>query len=491
MRAEEMVEWAALAEMHRSLRDPGSTVWREACTALGARAFSSPEAREELLRMLQCPCRELRLRGAVALAGLAPLDAEGARELAQQYLLDETTWQDPLLADALFALLPDLPAQFSQDLLSIALAPENVVARASMAASLGGCWKWPEHLPETLANDPSPHVRASLVLSLPSLRGHPSAENARHLLETSDEEWLRTFVEDEFEPPPMAGPDPETQAPEDAPALESEADDVAHAEPMPPDPSPDPTDAEADASPPSPSEEPGPAHEDENAEQEPPEDEEPPVEDPLAVETEALVQQALASLESRDCPMHLTVRVEAFLDAHPELVIETLRPLVSSPGALSLLDGLAYLARSLEVGQTCRVLHRMLVPSREHADRRLQDLAAVLHAQHGERADLVRERTAATREALCLRGPRDMLAWLARREAGGDRMWAPLGEALQGLECGTGMVALQEALAQFEQGIHPATDDNARLWDVLFGMVVEAWTEILDQEIQNQVSGAG
>lgn len=423
--------------LYRLLRDPRRAVWEDACYMAGQRAIRDPRAFNMVNDLLQGPLRELRLRGVLALASMADGRPDVVAEFFLSGLADADYAEDPVLMDALCTLPAHLPSEIGTDLLTRAARDEREAVRAAAAASVSLWAEIPNGLLFELALDPSSLVRCSLAFAVCRVIERDEAQQAAMLLADAEETFLREFLAREL---------PRTDATIDL--LAKLAAD------------PDPR-----------------------------------VRDTARV---GIPDEDAAAAQFGEQPTAWYSRVSALeqrLDKHPEETFDILRPLLDSEEGLAVLDPLSHLCRNTDVGALCRALRQLLEPGHMRAEERMLTVYEMLGQPSHPAAAAFKTLIAYTVDALRVRHPSHAVMWAARIRAetayveaaawlDGLGRLCDLAEAMEGQ-----FESLSDALALLDESAASIRAEFALPERMILLLVIERWSDMLDQEIQDQVAG--
>ena len=417
--------------LRRHAREPEAEVWALATQALGLRAGAEPLVAAALEEMLLAPLAEVRLRGVRALETLAAHHPEPVIGFVRESLNGDVA--DPVLAEAVLAVLPHLDRGEALEMLERALCDEREAVRAAAVASLAA---WPERPTvgwTELARDPSPLVRAGLAQVLIPVDTFGEAADAWHALATSEEPYVRAFVADALRAAGDGNPDPllEALTHDAAPLVRAAATGLL------------PTGA-----------------------------------------TGATAPSAFSRLQD----------LERSLDDVPAHALETLAALLEQGDALDTLQALSHLARSRALAALCRALGVLAETTNERPTERLARACTALEEGGIDEATTGFGRFAhASLHALRAPDVAHIVAWGALERA--KPMVEMSAAAALGLALLDGVATcleqgrLADALLTLEEGAPQVQRESRPPERMISLMVIERWTELLENEIEQTVAG--
>lgn len=424
----EQPEAQRLEELKQRMRDPNPAAWQEACRGLASLALEHYGAYEEMRRLVACPHAELRLRGVYALSCLAVERPLEVRDFFVECLAEADVGTDPVFADALLALLAHLPPELASPLLEKAAVDARDVVRAAAAGVLATVRGWRPGLLYGLAGDASPDVRCAVALSAHSLGDDAEAAQALALVAASPEAYVRDFVA-------------EINSVAASHGLQSGVERTGEAD----------TDALVAGR---------------------------GAIDPLAV------SNRLGGLLDRPgCSADLVARVDEVFAAQPHLVAEIVYPLLQLPGLPSLLDQLAWSARDATVAELCRALLATCRPDLGRGEVHLRKLLQTLAGQSGAQAEAFRGWVGECARGATASSAADIVRWAGSVDPARYGPLIDFATALAACDDLAGLHVLAGSLDETQQAIE-ATYALPEL--ALVRMVVECWSEALDQEMQDQ-----
>jgi hypothetical protein len=430
--------------LYRLLRDPRRAVWEDACYMAGRRAVREAAAYDMIAELLEGPLRELRLRGVIALAAMAESRPDPVAGFFEQALADEEYGGaetgrsgDPVLLDALLGLLPRLPPAIGAELFLRAARDAREPVRAAAAASVG---QWTEALPSgaliELAHDPSALVRSSLAYAVCAILDNYEAFQAATFLADDERSYIREFLAREL------------------PRIETATPLLARLA----------------------------------------QDPEPRVRDAVHLGDGGSPRLFQPSVDDPASYRRTTV-LEHDIDAHPEQTIDLLRPLLGDEDGLAVLGSLSHLARNADVAALARGLRQLLEPAHLGPEERMHAVFELLGQPRHPAAAAFKAFISYALDALRVRRPAQAVAWAAQVRA--ETAYVETSAWLDGLgrlcevaEAMDGWVgALSDALTWLDQSAEAIRTDFLLPERMILLLVVERWSDMLDQEIQDQVAG--
>lgn len=424
------LEQPEIDALRRLARSPHSDTWRRACEVIGVRAAGEPDIHDALHEMLVAPVAEMRLRGAQALTAMAPRQGDVIAAFVEESLSDETL--DAVQAEVVMSLLAHLCAERATPLLAAGLAHPRDDIRAAATASLARWTTWPAVDLSPLSRDPSPLVRASLAAALSTEPDIDSASALWQALAASPEAYLRAFVADALRARSAASIE----------VLEALADDA----------------------------------------------------DPLVRDTAAGRPVPAPAVSATSSLFSTLQALEARLDAAPENALETLRDVLATPDALGTLEALSHVTRQRPLAALCRALAVLTAPSTDPPlERTRQAWEAVGPWAHVESAAGISMLLWEALRALDVAQAADIAHWPDDTHLSTAASTSPAAEKGLGFLLDiAGLVQSHgpaEALHVMEERRHRELGHVPHPEGALLQRVLDHWTEVLESEIEQTVSG--
>ncbi|MBI3928425.1 MAG: hypothetical protein HY319_22980 [Armatimonadetes bacterium] len=184
-----------LGDLYREMRSHDPAAWRRAAHQLGRQAAVGGLAFTILRGLLTSPSSELKLRGVVALNGVAPWLPDQVVDFLRDRLAETTVWQDPVLLEAVMEVAASLE-QAAGTFVAHCLAHPQPAVRAAACSVLARRADTPWELVQQMASDPSLEVRAALAVAMLEEPHHPARQKALSTLSQSPEPEMRLLLGD-------------------------------------------------------------------------------------------------------------------------------------------------------------------------------------------------------------------------------------------------------------------------------------------------------